>query len=315
MARVLQLRVTCPPEYTDSVVSLLDDCEGVSDLAVFDNASRRPPGDLVIAGVVRESVDEMLSSLRRMDIDDVGAISLITIDTALSKAAEEAKDAAPGEGADAVIWEEVVRRTDDDSTLSRTFVMFLALATLLAGIAVINDSPILVIGAMVVGPEFGPLAALAVGLVHKRFQLLRKALVTLAVGFGVAILVTTLLAWLGSVAGWIDSSALAGERPLTGFIWHPDKWSFIVAFIAGIAGVLSLTSAKSGALTGVFISVTTVPAAGNFAVAVALGDGSELAGSAAQLGVNVFAIVVAGVLTLLVHKGVQRTAGAIRQTG
>lgn len=315
MARVLQLRVTSPPSDTDAVVALLDDCEGVSDLAVFENASRRPVGDLVIAGVVRESVDEMLTALRDLGIEEDGAIALITIDTALSKVAEEAKDAAPGEGADAVIWEEVVRRTDDDSTLSRTFVMFLALATILAGIAVINDSPVLVIGAMVVGPEFGPLAALAVGLVHKRFGLLRKALVTLAVGFGVAMVVTTVLALLGSAFGWIDASALQGERPLTGFIWHPDKWSFIVAFVAGIAGVLSLTSAKSGALTGVFISVTTVPAAGNFAVALALGDGSELAGSAAQLGVNLFAIVVAGVLTLLVHKGVQRSAGRMRETG
>ena len=49
-------------------------------------------------------------------------------------------------------------------------------------------------------------------------------------------------------------------------IYTPDKWSFIVALIAATAGVLSLTSRKSGALTGVFISVTTVPAAGNIAL-------------------------------------------------
>ncbi|MET0915285.1 MAG: DUF389 domain-containing protein [Jiangellaceae bacterium] len=37
--------------------------------------------------------------------------------------------------------------------------------------------------------------------------------------------------------------------------------------MAGIAGILSLTAAKSGALIGVLISVTTVPAAGRSAVA------------------------------------------------
>lgn len=315
MTAVLQLRVTAPPSDTEHVVGLLEECAGVSDIAVFDGASRRPAGDVVIAGIARESVDDVLDDLRALRIEDNGSIVLITIDTAISTVAEEAERAAPGEGADAVIWEEVVRRTGEESVLSRTFVLFLALATMLAGIAVINDSPILVIGAMVVGPEFGPMAALAVGLVHRRFGLLRQALVTLAVGFGVAMLVTTVLAGLASAAGWIDSTTLQGDRPLTGFIWHPDKWSFVVAFIAGIAGVLSMTSAKSGALTGVFISVTTVPAAGNFAIALALGDGSELAGSAAQLAVNVAAIVVAGVLTLLVHKGVERTASRIRQTG
>lgn len=75
-----------------------------------------------------------------------------------------------------------------------------------------------------------------------------------------------------------------------------------MAFIAGIAGILSLTSAKSGALVGVFISVTTVPAAGNLGLALALGDGAEVGGAAAQLGINLAAIVLAGILTLIALK-------------
>ena len=43
-----------------------------------------------------------------------------------------------------------------------------------------------------------------------------------------------------------------------------------MAVLAGIAGILSITARKSSALVGVFISVTTVPAAGNIAVAIAL---------------------------------------------
>jgi hypothetical protein len=53
---------------------------------------------------------------------------------------------------------------------------------------------------------------------------------------------------------------LIAERPLTSFIWNPDALSWIVGFLAGIAGMLALTSAKSGALVGVLISVTTIPA-------------------------------------------------------
>ena len=52
----------------------------------------------------------------------------------------------------------------------------------------------------------------------------------------------------------------------------PDAFSFVVAVLAGIAGTLSLTSAKSGALVGVAISVTTVPAAANAAVALSYGE-------------------------------------------
>nr|WP_084678274.1 DUF389 domain-containing protein [Actinopolymorpha alba] len=299
---MLHLRVTSPSTLTDEVVGLLDGCPGVANLAVLPGSSLRPPGDLVLADVARESVDELICELRRLGVDVSGTIALETVDTAVSVAAERAEDDAPGEGADAVIWEEVVRRTDAEAALSKTFVWFLSLAAILAAIAVILDSSILVVGAMVVGPEFGPLAGLAVGLVHRRYSLLRQSLVTLAVGFAGAIVVTTVACLVAAAFGWIDASVLTSPRPLTGFIWRPDRWSFVVAFIAGIAGVLSLTSAKSGALVGVFISVTTVPAAGDLALALALWDGREAAGAAAQLGINMAAIVLAGVITLIVQK-------------
>ena len=95
---------------------------------------------------------------------------------------------------------------------------------------------------------------------------------------------------------------VTAERPGTDFIYSPDKWSFIVALIAAAAGVLSLTSAKVGGLSGVFISVTTVPAAGNIALGSAFAAWSEVAGSAAQLGLNVLGMVVAGWLTLTVQQ-------------
>ena len=52
-----------------------------------------------------------------------------------------------------------------------------------------------------------------------------------------------------------------------------------MAVLAGIAGMLSLTSAKSGALVGVAISVTTVPAAANAAVALGYGEYGQAWGS------------------------------------
>jgi uncharacterized membrane protein len=53
-------------------------------------------------------------------------------------------------------------------------------------------------------------------------------------------------------------------------------------------------------LVGVFISVTTVPAAGFAAVAAVLGAWPQALGSLVQLAVNVIGIVVAGLVVLLV---------------
>jgi uncharacterized hydrophobic protein (TIGR00271 family) len=157
---------------------------------------------------------------------------------------------------------------------------------------------------MVMGPEFSPLAGLALGLVHRRTTLLRRSLRTLGIGFAIATVITIGGAVALRAAGWAGVEDLLAERPETGFITRPDRWSFPVAFIAGAAGMLSLTSAKSSSLVGVFISVTTVPATAAFALGVAFGDWTDARRSLLQLGINVAGILLAALVTLLVLEGV-----------
>ncbi len=303
---LLHLRVTCPADRSDAVRALFAGDAGTAHLAVVPGGSVTPPGDLFLVDVARESADGLVQGLRDLHVDRDGGIALESVDTAVSRSAELAEDRAPGDGADAVVWEQVVRTTDADSSLSVAYVAFLTIATLLAAVAIVNDSAILVIGAMVLGPEFAPIAALAVAVVHGRRSIARRAVVALGAGFAIAIAVTTLVALLGRLAGWYGTELLTAERPATGFITQPDRWSVVVAVLAGVAGVLSLTSAKSGALVGVFISVTTVPAAGDIALSLALGGGQELGEAAAQLGINLVGILLAALATLAVQRAVWR---------
>jgi hypothetical protein len=66
----------------------------------------------------------------------------------------------------------------------------ISLATLIAGVTIVLDSQILVIGALVIGSEFGAVAALGVALVHRRPALLASIARTLMLGFAVGIFVT-----------------------------------------------------------------------------------------------------------------------------
>ncbi len=50
--------------------------------------------------------------------------------------------------------------------------------------------------------------------------------------------------------------------------------------------MLSLTNAKSGALIGVLVSVTTIPAASNIGVAAAYGEWDAAVGALQQLLIN-----------------------------
>jgi len=303
---LLQLRVTVPDDRTDQVRELFESDPGTAHLAVLPGASVAPAGDLVLADVARESADGLVNALRDLNIHRDGAIAITPVDAAVSSAARRAEQAAPGDAADAVVWEQVVRTTDADSALSVSYLAFLTIATMLAAIAIINDSAILTIGAMVLGPEFVPLAALAVAAVQGRPASGRRAALTLVLGFVVAIGLTACLCLVGRALGWFGTELLRADRPQTGFITHPDKWSLVVAVLAGIAGVLSLTSAKSGALVGVFISVTTVPAAADMAVSLALAGGPEFRSAATQLGINLAGILVAATVTLAVQRAAWR---------
>jgi uncharacterized hydrophobic protein (TIGR00271 family) len=155
---------------------------------------------------------------------------------------------------------------------------------------------------MVVGPEFGPLAALCLAVVRRRPRVARASIVALVVGFVLAIAAAWLLTVVLRAFELTPSGTELEERSQTFFVSHPDTYSVLVALLAGVAGMLSLQTAKSSALIGVLISVTTIPAAANVGVAAAYRDWDEWRGAALQLAINLSMIVVAGVATLAVAR-------------
>ncbi|MFF9024183.1 DUF389 domain-containing protein [Streptomyces eurythermus] len=299
---MLHLRLITPAGQTEEVVRLIERTVGTTHLVVLPGTARDPAGDLVLCDVAREAGDELIAGLRRLGLEDTGSIAVEDIGLSLSRRAEEAEKEAPGEGADAVLWEGLIEATHEESTLSVTYLAFITLATMIAACGVVLDNAILIVGAMAVGPEFGPLAGISAALVRRRPRLAWRSVLALLVGFAVAMALTSAFSLLMDATGLFSKDQLEGARPNTGFIYAPDWFSFVVAVLAGIAGILSLTSAKSGALVGVAISVTTVPAAANAAVALAYGDTSQTSGSSVQLLLNLLGIVLAGTVTLLTQK-------------
>jgi uncharacterized hydrophobic protein (TIGR00271 family) len=299
---LVHLRLTVPTHLADDVVDLLRHDDRSANLTRHVGASLSPVGDLVECDVARELAGEVIARLRDLGLHDSGGIVVTTPTSTPFTAARRLERAAPGDPDDAVIWDTVIEQCYAASRTTVSYYLFFVLASLLAAIAVITDSAVLVIGAMVVGPEFGTVAAIATGLVFGRPDLTGRALRLLVSGIAVAVAVVALLSLVGDLAGLITSDMVTRPRPQTGFIWHPDQWSFIVALIAGAAGVLALTTARANAMVGVFISVTTIPAVGNLALALGVWAPSEIRGSAAQLAVNLAGMVLAGAVVLVLQR-------------
>lgn len=303
---MVHLRIIAPHAEAQKAVELFQQMPTACNIVHLAGASIEPAGDLVLADVPREEASVVVGDLKELRIHELGAISIEPIDVQLSKFADQAEEDAPGAPADAVVWEEVEARTSEQSELSVVFLIFMVLAGLIAACGIFLDSAILIVGAMVVGPEFGPIAAFCVAVVEKRGRLALRSIAALAIGLPLAILAVFVASHAFQATGVTPETFSERDHSLSTSISNPDFFAFFVAFCAGMAGVLSLSAAKSGALIGVLISVTTIPAAANVGVALAYGDTDSWQGSLAQLAINVAGILAAGILTLWIQRRLYR---------
>jgi len=201
-------------------------------------------------------------------------------------------------GESAPVWDVVEASIKDTAAYSPSFFALLAFAGIIAACGILTNSQILVVGAMVVGPEYNAIVAIALGIEKRDWAPVRRGLLALLVGFAFAIGVVLLFSLCIRGLGKPAESFLHGARPVSSLINSPNLYSVVVAVVAGIVGVMSLTLAKAGPLVGVFISITTIPAAADIGVSAAFGFGSEALGSFYQLLLNVGLLIVVGALTM-----------------
>ena len=181
---MIHLRIVAPEEVAHQALEVLEASPAVLNIVHLHGVARKPDGDVILCDVAREEASVILGDLKELDIPRVGSIAVEHIETSPSRSgATRPRRPRPGLPSDAVVWEEVEQRTSENTELSISFVLFMVLAMQIGAVGILLDQPILIVGAMVVGPEFGPLAGLSVALVQRRPDFARRSLMALGVGF------------------------------------------------------------------------------------------------------------------------------------
>ncbi|MGB6057011.1 MAG: DUF389 domain-containing protein [Microthrixaceae bacterium] len=175
------------------------------------------------------------------------------------------------------------------------------MAAVIGLVGIVLDSPILIVAAMVVGPEYGPIAAICVGAARARWKPTGRAMLTLLISLGVGAVAAALAALLFHSLSLAPDSLNISDRTLTAFIAQPDPLGAVVAALAGVIGMLSFTESRSNSLVGVLVSVTTVPAVANAGGSAAYGEWGQVRGSLIQLGINIMGLLLFGLLTVKVQ--------------
>jgi uncharacterized hydrophobic protein (TIGR00271 family) len=293
---MIHVRVVSPPELTANVMQLLVSERAVMNLMLPQASTRNPDGDSIRFDVLHGAANDVISRMRELGVDRRGSIILESVTTALSDIAVEVQRGRPRFDEFAPVWEEVDARIRADGRFPPSWYGLLVIASLIAAVGLLTNSQILIVGAMVVGPEYGAIVAFAYGVTSRDHSLVRKAGAALLVGFALAVIAAVLLGLIIRATGLAPVAFQRGVRPVSSLINTPDWFSFIVAVLAGLVGVISLTEARASTLIGVFISVTTIPAAADIGVSLAFGSGSEGLGSFEQLLLNVFLLAAVAVL-------------------
>lgn len=300
---VVHLRIVAPSAGCRHVLELLENTDSVFNVVHLPNVASKPKGDLVLCDVSRRDVSLVIADLRELDVDVDGSIAIENVDAEISGIASHAHHRSRKDiGSDPVVWENVASRTSENVELSQSYLIFMVLAMLIASVGIYFNQPILIVAAMVVGPDFGPIAGVCVALVNRNRALVRRSGAALVVGFVLGIFGTYLATLALKAIGQIPDHLNFDSHSLVRFISNPDFFSVYVALIAGVVGMLSLTTAKSSVLVGVLISVTTIPAAANIGVAAAYLDWTTAWGATVQLLLNLTSIFFAGMLTLLLQR-------------
>jgi uncharacterized hydrophobic protein (TIGR00271 family) len=290
---VLRLRLAVDQGRADTVTEALAGTGGVHRIVALS-----PEGggtDVVLAADVLPSVaDEVMQLLRSWEVSDQDyLLTRQEVIAPMPHASRQMTDQG-------FAWIEVMGEARAHARLLGRYLALMAVAAVIAGIGVITDNPILIVGAMAVSPDLLPICAACVAFVAQRLPLALRALVTLVLGILLTWAVAATVAWGLQAVGILTGDFQIHDTALHG-LNHIDYSTVLVALAAGVAAMLSFET-RAAAAVGVAISVTTIPASALFGVSLGLGEVGDSWGAAGVLGVNVSLLLLSGTVTLLIQR-------------
>lgn len=186
----LHVRLISLPERTSSLLEALAAESGVSSLVVLPGAARRPDGDAVQFDVRPQSANSVFRHLQAVQNGHKNSVAIEYVDATLGD------DAAPSSRHFLVqrdqvpVWELVEARIRSEAVYAPSFYILLAIAGLIGAVGILTNSQILIVGAMVVGPEYNAIMGVALGIDKRSKRPVVRGLLALLVGFLAAMVVT-----------------------------------------------------------------------------------------------------------------------------
>jgi uncharacterized hydrophobic protein (TIGR00271 family) len=178
----------------------------------------------------------------------------------------------------------ILHNVEEDAIWSGRYLFLTVISAGIAMLGLLLSSPAVVIGAMLLSPLMGPIVGLGFGLAVFDLADMRRALVSLALGIGVAVAFATMLSWL---------SPLQTVTPELAARTQPNLFDLVVALLSGLAGTYATLRSKQGAIVGVAIATAVMPPLATIGFGIATQNAAVAGGAAFLFFTNLMAIALA----------------------
>jgi uncharacterized hydrophobic protein (TIGR00271 family) len=267
---------------------------------------------LLTADVRADTADAALEMLARAKVPDAD-VALVRLERIAPLSAEVEPMA--------LVWSDLLGQARLNTRTAVRYLVFMAVAGVIAAFGVINEDQVLIVGAMAVSPDLLPITAACTGIAIGNGRLVGRGLASLAVGLGAAGLTAFAVTAFLNLFGGLPSGFSLHQHSIVSQT-SVNAETVLVALAAGIAGMLALETRASAAV-GVAISVTTIPASAFLGVAAGIGELTDSLDALWVLFANVTMMLVGGSLTLIAQRvaatrqeaGVRAKSGARGPTG
>ena len=153
-------------------------------------------------------------------------------------------------GVRSIPYEELKVQAYQSTSVDLTYLLLVTLSSILAALGLLQNSAIVIIGAMIIAPLLRPLMATSLGTVTGDLWLFLRGVAALLSGIIVGSMSVFLMCFL---------LPLARPTPLILTLSQLNLITIGVAFVAGIIAAVSMISQLSENLAGVSIAVALVP--------------------------------------------------------
>ena len=198
-----------------------------------------------------ERVETLVKDLKQefLDLED-WQLSILPVEIKSTQTDPPSSESRETESDNPIDRKEIYQQISQSIRLDSTEVALVILATAIAAIGLVQNSQVVIIGAMVIAPLLKPNMALGVA---TTFGDLSLAMRTIKIGL-IEISISLLLSILFGI--FVPVNLEMNEIAIRTSVNFAD---IILAFASGVAGAISLTVGEQKAVVGVMVSVALLP--------------------------------------------------------